>query len=153
MRPARDDKVVAAWNGLAIASLVDAGRLLGREDLVDAAVRAGTLLADLHLREDGSLLRVSRDGLAGRHRGVLEDHGCVAHGFLALAGATGDVAWLDRARLVLDHALERFRAEDGGFYDTPPTPRRWSPGRATRPTTPARRDLGARDTRWWPPPR
>ena len=118
VRPARDDKVVAAWNGLAIVSLVDAGRLLGREDLVDAAVRAGTLLAELHLREDGSLLRVSRDGRAGRHRGVLEDHGCVAHGFLALAGATGDVAWLDRARLVLDHALEKFRAEDGGFYDT-----------------------------------
>ncbi len=118
VRPARDDKVVAAWNGLAIASLVDAGRLLGREDLVDAALRAGTLLVDLHLRDDGSLLRVSRDGVAGRHRGVLEDHGCVAHGFLALAGATGDAAWLDRARLVLDHALDRFRAEDGGFFDT-----------------------------------
>ena len=55
-----------------------------------AALRAGTLLAELHLRDDGSLLRVSRDGVAGRHRGVLEDHGCVAHGFLALAGATGD---------------------------------------------------------------
>ena len=118
VRPARDDKVVAAWNGLAIASLVDAGRLLGREDLVDAAVRAGTLLADLHLRDDGSLLRVSRDGAAGRHRGVLEDHGCVAHGFLALAGATGDALWLDRARSVLDHALDRFRADDGGFFDT-----------------------------------
>jgi uncharacterized protein YyaL (SSP411 family) len=118
VRPARDDKVVAAWNGLAIASLVDAGRLLGREDLVGAALRAGTLLAELHLRDDGSLLRVSRDGVAGRHRGVLEDHGCVAHGFLALAGATGDVTWLDRARLVLDHALDRFRAEDGGFFDT-----------------------------------
>jgi uncharacterized protein len=118
VRPARDDKVVAAWNGLAIASLVDAGRLLGREDLVDAALAAGTLLADLHLRDDGSLLRVSRDGVAGRHRGVLEDHGCVAHGFLALAGATGDLGWLTRARVVLDHALDRFRADDGGFYDT-----------------------------------
>ena len=49
---------------------------------------------------------------------MLEDHGCVAHGFLALAGATGDAAWLDRARAVLDHALERFRADDGGFFDT-----------------------------------
>ena len=118
VRPARDDKIVAAWNGLAIASLVDAGRLLGREHLVDAALRAGTLLVHLHLRDDGSLLRVSRDGVAGRHRGVLEDHGCVALGFLALAGATGDSAWLERARLVLDHALDRFRAEDGGFFDT-----------------------------------
>ncbi len=118
VRPARDDKVVAAWNGLAIASMCDAGRLLGREDLVAVAERAGTLLADLHLRDDGSLLRVSRDGLPGRHRGVLEDHGCVAGGFLALAGVTGDPAWLSRARSVLDHALGRFRATDGGFYDT-----------------------------------
>ncbi len=118
VRPARDDKVVAAWNGLAIAALVDAGRLLGRQDLVEAAVRAGTLLADLHLRSDGSLLRVSRDGVPGRHRGVLEDHGCVAYGFLALAGATGEALWLDRARAVLDHALGRFRADDGGFFDT-----------------------------------
>ena len=118
VRPSRDDKVVAAWNGMAIVSLCDAGRLLGREELVDAAVRAGRLLAELHLGADGLLLRVSRDGAAGRHRGVLEDHGCVAHGFLALAGATGDVSWLDRARSVLDHALERFRADDGGFYDT-----------------------------------
>jgi uncharacterized protein YyaL (SSP411 family) len=118
VRPARDDKVVAAWNGLAIASLVDAGRLLGREDLVSAALRAGEVLARLHLRDDGSLLRVSRDGVAGRHRGVLEDHGCVAGAFLALAGATGELTWLDRARSVLDHALERFRADDGGFFDT-----------------------------------
>jgi uncharacterized protein YyaL (SSP411 family) len=118
VRPSRDDKVVAAWNGLAIVSLCDAGRLLGREDLVDAALRAGRLLAALHLGADGSLLRVSRDGAAGRHRGVLEDHGCVAHGFLALAGATGEAVWLDRARSVLDHALDRFRADDGGFHDT-----------------------------------
>jgi uncharacterized protein YyaL (SSP411 family) len=118
VRPARDDKVVAAWNGLAVSALCDAGRLLRREDVVEAAVRAGTLLADLHLRDDGSLLRVSRDGVAGRHRGVLEDHGCVAAGFLSLAGTTGDAVWLSRARSVLDHALDRFRAEDGGFHDT-----------------------------------
>jgi uncharacterized protein YyaL (SSP411 family) len=49
---------------------------------------------------------------------VLEDLGCVASGFLSLAGATGDVVWLDRARLLLDDALARFRADDGGFHDT-----------------------------------
>ena len=48
IRPARDDKVVAAWNGLAIAGLCDAGRLLGREEYVDAALQAGELLAGLH---------------------------------------------------------------------------------------------------------
>ncbi len=117
VRPERDDKVVAAWNGLTITGLVDAGRLLGRSDLVDAALEAGTLLWDLHV-VDGRLLRVSRDGVVGRHSGVLEDLGCVAGGFLSLAGATGDAVWLDRARLLLDDALDRFRADDGGFHDT-----------------------------------
>ena len=117
VRPERDDKVVAAWNGLAITGLVDAGRLLGRSDLVDAALAAGSLLWNLHV-VDGRLLRVSRDGAVGRHAGVLEDLGCVAGGFLSLAGATGDGDWLDRARLLLDDALDRFRADDGGFHDT-----------------------------------
>ncbi|MGZ4466299.1 MAG: thioredoxin domain-containing protein, partial [Nocardioides sp.] len=117
VRPARDDKVVAAWNGLAIASLAQAGLLLEEPAYVDAALAAGGLLVDVHL-VDGRLRRVSRDGVVGRHAGVLEDLGCVAHGFLALAQATGDVAWLERAGALLDDALDRFRAEDGGFFDT-----------------------------------
>jgi uncharacterized protein YyaL (SSP411 family) len=117
VRPARDDKVVAAWNGLAISGLVDAGTLLDAPDLVEAALRCGEFLADVHLR-DGRLLRVSRDGVAGTHAGVLEDHGCVASGFLALAGATGDSAWLTRAGDLLDTVLAHFAADDGGFHDT-----------------------------------
>ncbi len=117
VRPELDDKVVAAWNGLAISGLCDAGRLLGREDYVAAATDAGRLLAEVH-HADGRLLRVSRNGVAGRHSGVLEDHGCVASGFLSLAQATGDVAWLDLARGLLDAALTRFRSDDGGFFDT-----------------------------------
>ncbi len=118
VRPARDDKVVAAWNGLAIASLVDAGRLLGREEYVDAAVAAGELLLSVHV-VDGRLRRVSRDGRVGTPMGVLEDHGAMAGGFLSLCGATGDDRWLDRATALLDDALDRFRAGDGGFFDTP----------------------------------
>ncbi|HET6167024.1 MAG TPA: thioredoxin domain-containing protein [Marmoricola sp.] len=123
-RPARDDKVVAAWNGLAVAALARAGRLLGEERFVDAGVRAGTLLWDLHVVSTGStteaprLLRVSRDGAAGTHAGVLEDYGCVADGFLALAEATGDGIWVERAGGLLDVALEQFGAGDGGFHDT-----------------------------------
>jgi uncharacterized protein YyaL (SSP411 family) len=117
VRPARDDKVVAAWNGLAISGLVDAGRLLGREEYVDAALAAGRLLADVHV-VDGRLRRVSRDGRVGKPAGVLEDHGAVAGGFLALCGATGDEQWLRRGLELLDVALAHFRAEDGGFFDT-----------------------------------
>ncbi|MGA8994205.1 MAG: thioredoxin domain-containing protein, partial [Nocardioidaceae bacterium] len=86
VRPARDDKVVAAWNGLAIASLAQAGRLLDEPRYVAAAVEAGRLLVGTHLR-DGRLLRVSRDGVAGRHAGVLEDYGAVAAGALSLVAA------------------------------------------------------------------
>ena len=117
MRPARDDKVVAAWNGLAISGLVEAGTLLDAPELVDAAVRCGEFLADVHV-QGGRLLRVSRDGVAGSHAGVLEDYGCVASGFLALACATGDDAWLQRAGALLATVLERFAADDGGFHDT-----------------------------------
>lgn len=130
VRPARDDKVVAAWNGLAISGLVDAGLLLGEPRYVDAALAAAELLWRVHValtEEQGSrLLRVSRDGTAGAHAGVLEDYGCVASGFLSLVQATGDSTWLDRATALLDTALTHFRAGDpstgsghrGGFYDT-----------------------------------
>src|SRR5207302_3382730 len=69
VRPARDDKVVAAWNGLAVAALADCGVLFGRDDLVAAATRCATLLADVHV-VDGRLRRVSRDGVVGAPAGV-----------------------------------------------------------------------------------
>jgi len=117
VRPARDDKVVAAWNGLAISGLCAAGLLLDEPSYIDAAGAAGELIAGVHT-VDGRLLRVSRDGTAGRHAAVLEDLGCVASGYLALLQATGDAVWLERARVLLDDALARFRADDGGFFDT-----------------------------------
>ena len=115
--PARDDKVVAAWNGLAIASLAEAGVLLEEPDYVEAAARAAELLLDVHL-EGAQLRRVSRHGVVGAHAGVLEDYGCVAHGLIALFQATGDARWLTPAGTLLDAALSRFGAGDGGFHDT-----------------------------------
>jgi uncharacterized protein YyaL (SSP411 family) len=116
-RPARDDKVVAAWNGLAISGLCVAGTLLGRPQYVEAAAAAGGLLHRVHT-VDGRLRRVSRDGVVGAPAGVLEDHGCVAAGYLDLLQATGDPVWLARAGELLDTALEHFAAEGGGFHDT-----------------------------------
>jgi uncharacterized protein YyaL (SSP411 family) len=116
-RPARDDKVVAAWNGLAISGLARAGTLLGRADLVEAAVTAAELLHDLHTVH-GRLRRVSRDGVVGTPAGVLEDYGCVAAGYLDLLQATGDPIWLARAEVLIDVALTHFATDDGGFFDT-----------------------------------
>jgi uncharacterized protein len=117
-RPARDDKVVAAWNGLLVAALAEAGVLLGRADLVDAAVEAGELLWRVHVDTEGRLARVSRNGVAGAHAGVLEDYACVAEGYLALVGVTGDPEWLSRAETLLAQVLERFPDGRGGFFDT-----------------------------------
>ncbi|GAA4755048.1 thioredoxin domain-containing protein [Nocardioides endophyticus] len=116
-RPARDDKVVAAWNGLAISGLCRAGRLLDRPTYVKDAVVVGNLLWRVHL-VDGRLRRVSRDGVVGAPAGVLEDHGCVAAGYLDLLQVTGDPLWLKRAGVLLDIALDHFAADDGGFFDT-----------------------------------
>ncbi|CAL9466317.1 hypothetical protein SUDANB145_02737 [Streptomyces sp. enrichment culture] len=116
--PGRDDKVVAAWNGLAIAALAETGAYFDRPDLVEAAVAAADLLVRLHLDDQGRLTRTSRDGRAGANAGVLEDYADVAEGFLALASVTGEGVWLDFAGLLLDHVLTRFRDEAGSLYDT-----------------------------------
>ncbi|MDX6208278.1 MAG: uncharacterized protein QOE24_669 [Frankiales bacterium] len=115
--PARDDKVVAAWNGLAVAGLVEAGVLFDRPDLVDAAVSCAELLERLHV-DGGRLLRTSRDGRAGHNAGVLEDHGDVAEGLLVLASATADARWASLAGALLDTVLDHFPDGAGGFFDT-----------------------------------
>jgi uncharacterized protein YyaL (SSP411 family) len=117
VRPGRDDKVVAAWNGLAIAALAECGLLLAEPAFTAAAGSAATLLARLHLR-DGRLARTSRDGVAGPSAGVLEDYACVAQGFLALSGVTGQPGWVGLAGGLLENVLTRFADGAGGFFDT-----------------------------------
>jgi uncharacterized protein YyaL (SSP411 family) len=118
VRPGRDDKVVAAWNGLAIAALAETGLLLGEPAFVAAARSAAELLARLHL-SGGRLARTSRDGVASDSAGVLDDYACVAEGLLALSGVTGEARWVALAGELLDTALARFGDGSGGFYDTP----------------------------------
>jgi uncharacterized protein YyaL (SSP411 family) len=118
-RPARDDKIVAAWNGLAITALVEAGKILDRPEWIQTAITCGELLHTTHVSGTGSettLARVSRDGSVGAPPGVLEDYGAVANAFLALYQATGVDHWQTRANDLLDAALIRFRT-DGHFVD------------------------------------
>ncbi len=116
-QPGRDDKVVAAWNGLAIAALAEAGVLFDRTDFIDAAVDAAKLLMDVHL-VDGRLRRVSRDGVVGQPAGVLEDYADVAEGLLVLAQVTSSSELLDQAGALLDACLSHFADGSGGFFDT-----------------------------------
>ncbi|MEW2270758.1 DUF255 domain-containing protein [Streptomyces sp. SID685] len=117
--PGRDDKVVAAWNGLAIAALAETGAYFDRPDLIEAALGAADLLVRVHLDEHARLARTSRDGRAGANSGVLEDYADVAEGFLALASVTGEGVWLDFAGLLVGHVLARFTDhKTGALYDT-----------------------------------
>jgi len=118
-QPARDDKVVTAWNGLTITALAEAGAGLGRPDWLAAAAGSAELLLGLHM-VDGRLRRSSRDGVAGAAAGVLDDYACLAEGLLALHQGTGEPRWLAAAGELLDTALARFAdpANVGSYFDT-----------------------------------
>src|SRR5690606_12671052 len=122
-QPARDDKVVAAWNGLAITALAEyasVARSAAPEEAARAArlaTAAGDFLARVHV-VGGRLRRVSRAGVVGEPAGVLEDYGCVAEAFCALHQLTGEGRWLTLAGTLLDAALDHFAAGDGAYFDT-----------------------------------
>jgi hypothetical protein len=116
-QPARDDKVITGWNGLAITALAEAGAAWRRADWVDAAVAAATYVLDRHL-VDGRLRRSSREGVVSTAAAVLDDHASLAEGLLTLCQVTGEAHWLSAALALLDTALTCFRAEDGTWYDT-----------------------------------
>jgi uncharacterized protein YyaL (SSP411 family) len=117
VRPHLDDKVLTSWNGLMIASLARAGRILGSPHHTHAAARAAAFLRT-HLWQDGLLLRRWREGEAGIG-GFLDDYAYLANGLLELLHTTGDEAHLAWARELLDTALTAFRdRESGGFWYT-----------------------------------
>ena len=116
-QPARDDKALAAWNGLAIAAFAEASRLPGGERYREIAVRAASaILAGLR-SDKGRLKRSWKDGRA-TGEGVLEDYSHLAEGLLALYEATFDERWFTAARELADAILAHFADPAGGFFDT-----------------------------------
>jgi uncharacterized protein len=115
-QPARDDKALAAWNGLAIAALAEGGRM-GEARYVEAAATAAEALVAGLLRPDGRLGRSWKDGRA-TGEGVLEDYADLADGLLALYEATFDERWFVTARSLADAILDHFIDPAGGFFDT-----------------------------------
>jgi hypothetical protein len=112
--PARDDKVVAAWNGLAIAAFADAGVVLGRPDYVEAAETAAAFVLGA-LVVDGRLRRVHTSAGAA-HLGQLDDHADLCHGLLRLYDATADPRWLTAARGLADQMIALFADPIGGGF-------------------------------------
>jgi len=118
-QPGRDDKVVTAWNGLAITALVEASVALAAPELAAAAARCATALVGLHV-VDGRLRRASLGARVGESAAILEDHAMLATGLLTLYQLTADDAWLTTAADLLDIALAHFADRDrpGRWFDS-----------------------------------
>jgi uncharacterized protein YyaL (SSP411 family) len=110
-KPFRDEKILAAWNGLAIAALAASPQRVAQE----AARRAAEFLL-ARMWQDGRLARSYAGGEA-RHEGILDDYAFVANGILSLYQATLDRRWLEWAVELAEAILDRFRAPgEPGFY-------------------------------------
>ncbi len=105
--PHRDDKVIAAWNGLMMAALARGARVLGRQDLREAASGVADFLKRELRSEEGGLRRSWR-GKAGETEGFAIDHACVIRGLIELQAL--EPGWLD-------WALELQRGMDERFWD------------------------------------
>jgi hypothetical protein len=118
-QPLRDDKAIAAWNGLALAALAEAGRRLERRDYLDAAQALAAFLLGPLSTDGGRLHRTYRDGRA-KGTGYLEDYAHVAHGLNELHVASGELRWLEESRRLALLAVELFADDErGGFFLTP----------------------------------
>jgi len=115
--PATDDKVLASWNGLAIAALAEAGRVLGREDFVQAAYRAATFAVETLVDANGRVLRSWRAGKTSGP-GFLDDYAMLGDGLLTLYETTFEPQWWDEAMRLGREILRLFADERGGFFDT-----------------------------------
>ncbi|MDQ4010683.1 MAG: thioredoxin domain-containing protein [Actinomycetota bacterium] len=118
-QPARDDKVVTEWNGMAITTLAEAGGVLDRPEWTAAAVAAADLMLDRHI-VDGRLRRSSRDGTVGAAAGVLADYAWLIEGLLALHQVTGADRWLQAAMPLLEQVQKHFADPEhaGAWFDT-----------------------------------
>ena len=116
-QPARDDKALAAWNGLTLGAFADAARILGRDGDREAAVQIAEGLIGCLRGPDGRLYRSWKDGRATLN-GYLEDQACAADGLLALYEATFDERWFVAVGELTDVVMTRFPDPTGGFFDT-----------------------------------
>jgi uncharacterized protein YyaL (SSP411 family) len=117
VRPGRDEKVLAAWNGLMLRAFALAAGITGREEYREIAEKNASFLLE-RLVVDGRLRRSYKDGQA-RFNGYLEDYACVADGLVALYETTFETRWLKEAASLADAILGLFWEQaEGTFYDT-----------------------------------
>ncbi len=117
-QPARDEKMIVALNGMAIEALASAGRMLGEPGYVRLAERAAQRL--WQLAYDVPSRRLRHEIYRGHAQGeaFLDDYALLATSYLALADATGNRVWRERAAHLADDMLGRFARKDGSLSIT-----------------------------------
>ncbi len=115
--PGLDDKMLTSWNGMMLASLAEAARVLGRDDYLDVAERTGTFLLQKLVNAEGRLYHTHKDGVS-KINGYLEDYASLIDALLELYQSTFTERWFTEARRLADVVLKHFRSDEGGFFDT-----------------------------------
>ncbi len=118
VRPGLDNKVIAAWNGLAIRAFAEAGGAFDQPQLIGRAVAAASFVFENMRAADGRLMRSWTDGRA-TVAGFLDDHAAMAVGLYSLYAVTGEYRWFEAGRELVDLIPEWFADEAGGLYSTP----------------------------------
>ena len=118
MKPARDEKILTEWNGLMIHALAECGVACGREDALQAAIRAADFILANMSQADGKLYRSYKDGQA-RFNAYLEDYAAFIRALIALYEATFELRWLGEASRLTQLMFEQFHdPTNGGFFQT-----------------------------------
>ena len=118
VRPGKDDKILASWNGLMIHSMARAGVVLQRDDFLQSAISAAEFVLNAMRKENGRLLHTYRHGKA-KLDAYLEDYANLTNAFVTLYESTFDTRWLDEAVKLAETIVAHFGdAEEGGFFFT-----------------------------------
>ena len=117
VRPARDDKVLADWNGLTIAAIAKASCVFERLDWLDVAIEAFDFVKGAMTTDDCRLLHSWREGRA-RHSAVLDDYAAMCRAALALYEATGGPSYLECGRRWVEQVEQHYRDRSGGYFFT-----------------------------------
>ncbi|MBT8206776.1 MAG: thioredoxin domain-containing protein, partial [Acidimicrobiia bacterium] len=118
IRPSLDDKVVTAWNGLAIRAFAEAGAVLDSQRHLDVAVECAEFVLSNLRRADGRLMRSWREGTTSVP-GFCDDYAAMAVALYTLYQATGTTRWFVEAERLMDEMIALFAdSDEGGFFAT-----------------------------------
>jgi len=114
--PGLDDKILTGWNGMALASLAEAARILNRVDYHQATLRCANFLAEHLMTDDYRLYRTHKAGVS-KLNGYLEDYANLIDAFLEVYQLTFDQKWFAHAVGLAERVLAHFSTTEGGFFD------------------------------------